>query len=308
MNRVGHRDGPERVEGDLEEPVVLGTPEETHEEGAPGIDGVGVPLGGEHPEIDAEAKRLRGLAERAPERRVARLAPDLDLGAAGVAHEEDLDPAARLLLRDEARRENARVVEHHEGTWRHVVGELGDAVMPRLRVAGEQHHASVFPIRGRELGDALGGQVVAQEVDAHPLSAASYALLSPDGMRSSGAGRTKASDRGRGSGHLAAQEACDGARLEWLGHERHGAAVRPEELALAQVIGAREHDANLREALVNLARQVQTVGSGQHQLEEHHLDRGSFERREGFSGPAGYAALDAFDLDDIVVTVRAKPA
>ena len=125
-------------------------------------------------DVLAELQRLRGLPQRSPDadfsRGLAHL--DLELARAELAHEEDLDLAARAaLLAEEAGGDDAGVVDHDEGA-------LGD----ELRQVRDGAHlcdlsAQVEQTRGLALvhgalGDELGGEVVLEGVDAHPWAGA----------------------------------------------------------------------------------------------------------------------------------------
>src|SRR5258706_14571045 len=77
-------------------------------------------------DVRAEPKRLRRLAERAPDFDCALLAAGVDRPLAAAADEEDLDaPAGPALRAEETSRDDARVVEDDQRSRRKQVRERG---------------------------------------------------------------------------------------------------------------------------------------------------------------------------------------
>ncbi len=81
--------------------------------------------------------------------------------------EKDLDEASGRIAAVEARRADGHVVAYEEVARAQKPGELGEPVMRGLAASAVEDQEATRSPRPRLLGDALGGQVVVEEVDAH---------------------------------------------------------------------------------------------------------------------------------------------
>jgi hypothetical protein len=94
---------------------------------------------------------------------------------------------------------------------------------------------------------------------------------------------------------LAFQEPRELAKVERLGHESRGPAVCARELALADVVRARENDPYSRMAITHQAGELDAVDAGKHEVDDGQIEGLSPQELECLEGAR--SGLDLKTLD-----------
>ena len=114
-----------------------------------------------------DADHLADMHQRADPHFAPRLHETFPRILADHFEEEQLDAP---IIGIDAGRDDARVVQHHEVARAHIAWEVAKAAMlDRLRLAMQHHHARVFAVRGRVPRDQFVGQrvIVIGSAQAH---------------------------------------------------------------------------------------------------------------------------------------------
>src|SRR5580692_1501721 len=147
------------------------------------------------------------------------------------------------------------------------------------------------------LGDQVRWQLVVKSGDPHR---AGDTRVAPPATRVAISPTSGCSARGRKRalsvvrGQFAAKEARELGQIEWLWYEAHGPAVDSDELTLAQVVCARQHDSGRLVPFSDQSGELDAVGAGEHQID--HCD---IEALASHELQSRIGVLSQFDLEAV---------
>ncbi len=155
--------------------------------------------------------------------------------------------------------------------------------------AGKMQQPRLLSVLGRTLRDQLRRKVVTEgrrRARAGGITAAPE-RPQPDARPPRRRGASARASSRTAIGHLAAEELRELREVERLGHEARGAAVRPGELSLAQVVRARQHDARAGVPFAGEPSELDAVRAGKHQVDEGEVERLGSETLESLRRTLG---------------------
>jgi len=99
----------------------------------------------------------------------------------------------------------------------------------------------------------------------------------------------------RSGGRLGAQKVDQFGHLIGLGYESYRSALSPSQLTFAQVVGAGEHDLDVRKERTQLSRQLQSVDARHHEVHEGEVEVPTRQRLESVRRTRGASNIESVE-------------